>query len=215
MQIINRHSPKPVGAIRNGDIFTLSAPGRRPATRALLSWLTQPLTNWTRLDMLRGLYEQLPATTTPQEFYEQMLHALQVQWQLPDDDRQRLPVSGPIVMVANHPFGAAEGMILGAIALSVRPDFKFMANYLLARIPEIRETIIAVDPFGGAQAGRRNLAPLRECLKWLQAGGVLGIFPAGEVAHLQIRRRLGVTDPDGQFHAGAAFDEESFHGFGV
>ena len=49
-------------------------------------------------------------------------------------------------------------------------------------------------PFGSKDAARSNLAGLREALLWLQQGGLLGVFPAGEVSHLTWPQ-LVITDP--------------------
>jgi putative hemolysin len=61
-----------------------------------------------------------------------------------------------------------------------------MTNSLLAGIPELRECCIFVDPFGGPQSAQTNQCGLRQALSWLDAGGMLGTFPAGEVSHWQL-----------------------------
>ncbi|HEY8241089.1 MAG TPA: lysophospholipid acyltransferase family protein, partial [Kiritimatiellia bacterium] len=105
------------------------------------------------------------------------------------------PKSGPAIVVANHPFGGIEGIILCAMLKSVRPDVKLMANYMLQRIPDMRDLFIFVDPFGGSGAKRINVKPMKESLQWLKDGGVLGIFPSGEVSHLHLSRG-GISDPE-------------------
>lgn len=69
-----------------------------------------------------------------------------------------------------------------------------MANYLLARIPQLQGQLISVNPFGGTTATRTNLAPLRQALNWLKQGGLLVLFPAGEVSSWQSAEQ-GITDP--------------------
>lgn len=184
----------PVTAPRE-RLFHVAVPARRPLTRTLASWVTRPLNRWTHLSRLQALYEQLPPAASPQAFCDAALSALGVRYDVTDEDLARIPASGPLCIVANHPFGAVEGLALASLVSRVRPDFKFMANYLLARIPELRDMIIGVDPFGQAGAMRRNLGPLRECLQQFRRGGVLGVFPAGEVAHLHLTRSPRVTDP--------------------
>jgi putative hemolysin len=84
--------------------------------------------------------------------------------------------------------------MLAAVLQAVRPDVKIMANYLLERIPEMRPLIIPVDPFGGGGSVWRNLKPLRDALTWVGNGGVLAVFPAGQVSHLQLTKKQ-VVDP--------------------
>ncbi len=105
-----------------------------------------------------------------------------------------MPRDGAVVVVANHPFGALDGIILASVLAGVRPDVKVMANYLLGRIPDLRDLFLFVDPFGGGGAAAANAAPMRQSLRWLKDGGMLAAFPAGEVAHLSLRDRR-VTDP--------------------
>jgi putative hemolysin len=56
-------------------------------------------------------------------------------------EARSIPSEGPLVVVANHPFGGLEGLILGSLLLGARPDTKLMANYLLARIPQLRAIV--------------------------------------------------------------------------
>ena len=65
---------------------------------------------------------------------------------------------------------------------AVRSDVRLLANHLLARIPELAESCFFVDPFGGADARSRSLSGMRAAHLWLRRGGVLVVFPAGEVA---------------------------------
>jgi putative hemolysin len=105
-----------------------------------------------------------------------------------------LIVRGPVIVVANHPFGGVEGLILAFLLRSIRCDVKFLANYLLDRIPEMREMLISVDPFGTKQSRLRNIKPVRESIAWVRNGGMLVVFPAGEVSHFDPAKGA-VTDP--------------------
>lgn len=107
-------------------------------------------------------------------------------------DLDSVPRQGPLVVVANHPFGIVEGPTLGALLERVRPDVKFVTNSLLAELPELRERIFAVNAFGGA--AHENTAAVRGALRHLREGGALVVFPAGEVSAM--RAPLGfVSDP--------------------
>ncbi len=128
------------------------------------------------------------------EFLDLALRQLGVSWRTEPSELVRVPARGPVVVVANHPFGGVEGMLLARLLTDVRPDVKVLGNYLLSRIPELRELFIPVDPFGGPGAASRNVAGLRRAVEFLGAGGMLAVFPAGEVASLDLRRRT-IDDP--------------------
>jgi putative hemolysin len=126
------------------------------------------------------------------EVFANFLDAMHVRYECAPEDLARIPKHGPMVVVANHPFGLIEGAIAGALAARVRTDFKLLANSLLADIPGLKDYVIPVDPFGGAV--RANWKSLRAGISWLRQGGVLVTFPAGEVSSLQLPR-FEIADP--------------------
>jgi putative hemolysin len=139
-------------------------------------------------------FDQARRAGTGLRFAQRLLEALDIHFKLDDSDRSRIPAGGPAVIVANHPYGFVEGLILAALLDCIRPDWKIMVNSMLASIAELQSHVILVNPFGTCEAGLQNRAPLRESMRLLSAGGVLVIFPAGEVAHLNWTER-SVTDP--------------------
>src|SRR5580658_1616992 len=125
--------------------------------------------------------------------FARFLEGLDVRWHCSPEDMARIPRSGPVVVVSNHPFGLLEGMTLGALLGQVRPDVKFLANSMLAGIPGTAEYLIPVDPFGGA--AKSNWRGLRRSIEWLEQGGLLVTFPAGEVAALNLLR-MEISEPE-------------------
>lgn len=113
----------------------------------------------------------------------------------------KIPKSGPVIIVANHPFGLADAVILGHLIGQIRPDAKFIANSMLASMPDLKPWIIPVDNFGGAGSERRNISAMKSSLRHLSAGGALIIFPAGEVASYQLGQ--GIVDRPWKAHLGA------------
>src|SRR4029453_16907277 len=91
-----------------------------------------------------------------------------VRLEVGDGDLARVPASGPLVVVANHPFGGVDGLALHALLRRVRPDVKLLGNYLLHRRPELRDTVIPVDPFGGGDAVRASVRGLIAARRWLE-----------------------------------------------
>ncbi len=144
---------------------------------------------------LRDLYERARTAADGASFFTRILEELEVKYDVSDVDLSRIPRTGPVIVVANHPFGAIEGIVLGEMLRKVRPDVKLMANYLLGGIPELREQMIPVDPFGGDRAAQANFRPLKETIRWVRDGGMLAMFPAGEVSSFNLRAG-SVTDRD-------------------
>lgn len=122
-----------------------------------------------------------------------LLNDLQIGWQLAEEDLARIPASGPAVLVCNHPFGFLEGLVLLSALPKVRPDFRIVVNAVLATVKPLKEKFIFVNPFSGKDP-HRNASGVRHCYEWIRSGGLLAIFPAGEVAHLNWGEHF-IADP--------------------
>jgi putative hemolysin len=117
------------------------------------------------------------------DFGTRALAALSVSADISPDDLRHIPATGPVVVVANHPLGAIDGLLLISLLSRVRCDITLLGNSLLSFIPSLRPYLFAVDVFGGSRAVRKNGLALRNAMRWLSGGGCLLVFPAGEVAH--------------------------------
>ncbi|MEM1107300.1 MAG: GNAT family N-acyltransferase [Planctomycetota bacterium] len=153
-----------------------------------------------RLPPLNELYADIVAHDAGRErpFADKALEVMGVSLDLNETALKQIPSEGPLVVVANHPFGGIEGIILASLLRRVRPDIKLLANDMLACIPELRETFFFVDVFGeNAEARRRNAGAVRQSMSWVGDGHALGVFPSGAVSHFTLRQRH-VADPPWQ-----------------
>lgn len=134
---------------------------------------------------VRDLYRRVQQS--PEGFgLEGLLAEMRIDVRIDDADQARIPATGPVVVVANHPYGVLDGAILTLLLNRVRPDVKVLTNSVLADIPELQRHCIFVDPFQTDHSIEANRRALRQALAWLQDGGMLAIFPAGEVSHWQM-----------------------------
>ncbi len=138
-----------------------------------------------RVGKVRDLYRRV--RRSPDGFrLETLLAEMRIGLSVGANDQARIPASGPVVVVANHPYGVLDGAILTVLLTRVRPDVKVLTNFLLADVPELQRHCIFVDPFQSDRSVESNRRALREALAWLQQGGMLAIFPAGEVSQWQM-----------------------------
>src|SRR5689334_4036952 len=96
------------------------------------------------LDEIGRIYEALQ-TIPGETIADRLLTLLSVRCAIDDVDLLRIPRTGPAILTANHPFGILEGAVLASLLRRVRPDARFLANGLLATIPELRDLVIPVD----------------------------------------------------------------------
>jgi putative hemolysin len=96
-----------------------------------------------------------------------------------------VPQSGPVLFVANHPFGVIDGLLMGHLATAVRPDTKIMTHSLLCQVPEAREYLLPVDFGGTPKAIQTSALTRRHSVEWLRKGHAVAVFPAGSVSTAQ------------------------------
>ncbi len=179
---------------RETSPFGLRASFRDPFRQRLFDLMRGSLERFLQLDQLDRFYRAATASAGREDFLEAAMTAVGVRAELAEDDRRRIPTQGPAMVVANHPLGGVDALVLLVLFRRIRPDVKLLSNYLLQRIPEMQQYAIFVDPYGGPDAARTNLRPMKECVRWLRDGHVLIVFPSGDVSRL-VLREAKVTDP--------------------
>lgn len=127
------------------------------------------------------------------DFVEQVLDYFNFSYSARDNEIARIPASGKVVIIANHPIGSLDGLALIKLISDIRPDVKIIANQLLMSVSALHSLLLPVNNMeGGTERGR-----LGEIRKHLQQEGALVLFPAGEVSRLKPN---GVRD--GKWHNG-------------
>jgi putative hemolysin len=162
--------------------------------RGIPEWMRRALLAAPGISRLIRLKNDAKSFEDPFAFVDVALRELQVQLDLPAFEEEKIPATGPVIVTSNHPYGGLDGLISMATIGRRRRDLKILVNPELAQLDGIGSLMIPVDPFGGPQAKRANVAGMRKAMRWLEDGGVLLIFPAGEVSHLNLRT-LSITDP--------------------
>jgi putative hemolysin len=93
-----------------------------------------------------------------------------------------IPREGPLIAIANHPYGILDGLMMGHILSRTRGDFRILAHQVFRRAEELDRVILPVDFAESKEAMRQNIATRRESLAYLARGGAIGVFPGGTVA---------------------------------
>ena len=166
----------------------------RPVKKTVMAGFNGLLEKILSVDEFKSIYHTLPPCTDPFQFLEHILDRLNIDIRLEGDASRAIPPTGPAIVVANHPFGGIDGIILASALSAIRRDIKILVNYFLLNIEELNPLFLPVDPFDGKGSASGNLASMRKAIRWVKAGGMLVVLPAGEVSHFSWRRRR-VEDP--------------------
>ncbi|MBK8285198.1 MAG: lysophospholipid acyltransferase family protein [Ahniella sp.] len=148
--------------------------------------MLQVWSRWSGLEALQSFLDA-HAHLHGMALVEAALKAFDARYLVDDIERERIPQQGRVLVVANHPLGGLDALLLMKCLADVRPDIKVVANDLLTSIPGLRSLLLPVPVLGG-QAARRDLTATHDALAAEQA--VL-VFPAGAVSRLNWR---GVAD---------------------
>lgn len=163
----------------------------RQLSLSILCSFIERITGLRQLDLV---YERAQNENLHLDFFSRVVSVLDIKIDYDPSLLEQIPATGPVIVVSNHPFGTIEALATGSMLLRRRPDLRTLGNYMLARMPAIRNYLVAVDPFDTESSKSSNIAPIRSCLKWLSSGGVLLTYPSGTVSHLQLRK-MEVSDP--------------------
>lgn len=117
-----------------------------------------------------------------QAFWPHALSHMKIPLLTPDEQIRNIPAAGPVVVVANHPHGLVDGMILAELIGRIRTDYKILTRALLTGVKEIEDFMIPV-PFPHEENARELSLQMRaRAMDHLGAGGVVALFPSGVVA---------------------------------
>ncbi|MCR8726516.1 lysophospholipid acyltransferase family protein [Frigidibacter sp. ROC022] len=155
---------------------TFQEPWRIRTIRAV-EWATGKLT------LLRKIRQfEREGVVSGNAFWDRALEVMGIELKTPPEQIARFPKTGPVVVVSNHPHGLVDGMIFAATIGKVRTDYKILSRSLLAGVKEVSEFLIAV-PFPHEEDSFKNSIAMRnETMEHLKKGGVIALFPSGQVA---------------------------------
>ncbi|MEE4117423.1 MAG: lysophospholipid acyltransferase family protein [Paracoccaceae bacterium] len=117
-----------------------------------------------------------------QAFWKQALDIMGIDLCTPPDQIARIPREGPLVVVANHPHGLVDGMVLAELVGRVREDYKILTRSLLTGVAEIDRFMIPVPFAHEEDALQQNLEMRKQAMDHLREGGTIVLFPSGVVA---------------------------------
>jgi len=143
-----------------------------------VEWFTGKLTI---LRMIRAFERR--GAPSGQAFWRAALGTMGIDLLTPQAQIDRIPKDGPVVVVANHPHGLVDGMILADLIGRRRTDYKILTRALLTGIDEVAASYMISVPFPHEPDAQRKSVEMRaKAMAHLKEGGVISVFPSGVVA---------------------------------
>ncbi len=172
--------PESETAPQVGPMFTYSTP-QMPWFRRTMIRTVERLSGRAGFERLYRDWQKKPRDAEATIFTE-AIRELGLTADTPAEEMARIPATGPLLVVSNHPFGIIDGLYIGHLIGSVRKDVKLICHSLLCQPREARDVLLPIDFGAGPEARRTSAETRRKAVEWLDEGHALIIFPAGGVA---------------------------------
>ena len=184
------HEPKTSavadGAPQQGEVYdrrtltyanSFDDPWTATAIRAI-EWCTGKLT----ILRMVNKFEKQNENYRGQKFWGGALKTMGIDLTTPEEQIARIPKEGPVVVVANHPHGMVDGMILAELIGRVRQDYRILTRSVLTGLDEAATSFMIPVPFPHDPEAQPKMLEMRaKAMEHLKNGGVVALFPSGVV----------------------------------
>lgn len=150
------------------------------------------------------LVHQFEKLGTPRglEVFTRVLETMGIELQTPDAELARIPKTGPVVLVANHPHGLVDGIVFAELVGRIRPDFRILTRSLLTGLDEEANNYLIPVPFPHQPDAQERMVEMRQAaMEFLSQGGLVALFPSGVVASSETMFGPAVEAPWSAFTA--------------
>ena len=142
-----------------------------------LEWMTG------KIKIIWMLREFKNRPKTRNTMWRHALDVMDIEIKTPPEQIARIPKTGSVIFVANHPHGLVDGMVIAELIVNVRSDFKILTRGILTHIDEVAASFMISVPFPHEQDSQRKGIEMRTAsMKTLADGGAIALFPSGVVA---------------------------------
>ncbi len=116
------------------------------------------------------------------DFWEVMVDRYGLSLDVVGSSLDNIPRTGPLIVIANHPYGILDGLILGHILSVTRGDFRILAHKVFRKAEDLDRIILPVNFDETKEAVAQNIETRKVALDYLREGGCVGVFPGGTVS---------------------------------
>ena len=160
------------------DRLTYALPSYPPLKRLLI----RSIEKTTGRDELVDIYSSIPDEYAGKsEFFEAFLKKLDIDLIVDEKQLAKIPPTGPLVFLANHPFGLLDGAALSMLAARYREKWGILLNVTMAHFDDFKDNILPISFEGDKEAIKLNIETRRKTINMLKGDASLVVFPSGGV----------------------------------
>jgi putative hemolysin len=143
--------------------------------------MQQILEKISKIDEIKSLYKvNYKELKQSNNFWKKTLDILKINYIAENVDN--IPKAGSSIIVANHPFGLLDGLIICSIICDIRKDYKILINDEVSQIDQIREYLLPIKFSKLTEDIKKNIISKKKAIEHVNSNGILITFPSGEVA---------------------------------
>ncbi|MEQ8365461.1 MAG: 1-acyl-sn-glycerol-3-phosphate acyltransferase, partial [Roseicyclus sp.] len=116
------------------------------------------------------------------DFWQVMTDRYGLELKVVGGSLSNIPATGPVILIANHPYGILDGLMMGHILSQARGDFRILAHRVFRKAEDLNRIILPVSFDDSKEALALNIQTRKDALRFLEQGGAIGIFPGGTVS---------------------------------
>lgn len=152
---------------------------RSPAARLVIRTLENATGRRTLIRRAAGYEHEVAAGRS---FWQVMPERYGLRLKVVGGSLTDVPTQGPLVLIANHPFGILDGLMMGQMLDALRGDFRILANSVFRRADALNRVLLPISFDEIKEAVKLNLNTRARALDYLGQGGAIGVFPGGTVS---------------------------------
>jgi len=135
-----------------------------------------------RLGLIRRAEGYEREVAAGRDFWQVMVERYGLSLEVTAGSLADIPRTGPLVLIANHPYGILDGLMMGHILSEVRGDFRILAHRVFRKAEDLNRIILPISFENSKEALRLNVETRKAALEYLAGGGAIGVFPGGTVS---------------------------------
>jgi putative hemolysin len=169
-----------MGGNRIARDITYASSARSRSGRALIRVIENATGRLTLIRKAEGYDREV---AEGRDFWQVICARYGLSLELTGGSLENIPAEGPLIVVSNHPYGVLDGLMMGRILSERRGgEFRILAHRIFRKSPDLERVILPISFDETKEAAELNIATRTESLRYLAAGGAIGIFPGGTVS---------------------------------